>query len=84
MVDRQIGCAGFRVDLAIVDDENPGKYILGITTDGKMYSSSKVARDRDRLREQVLTGLGWKLYHLWSTDWYRNRLVTEIDFVNRY
>lgn len=72
-VDRQIGCAGFRVDLAIVDDEDPGKYILGITTDGKMYSSSKVARDRDRLREQVLTGLGWKLYHLWSTDWYRNR-----------
>ena len=72
-VDRQIGCAGFRVDLAIVDDENPGKYILGITTDGKMYSSSKVARDRDRLREQVLTGLGWRLYHLWSTDWYRNR-----------
>ena len=72
-VDRQIGCAGFRVDLAIIDDENPGKYILGITTDGKMYSSSKVARDRDRLREQVLTGLGWKLYHLWSTDWYRNR-----------
>ena len=73
MVDKHIGCAGFRVDLAIVDDENPGKYILGITTDGKMYSSSKVARDRDRLREQVLTGLGWKLYHLWSTDWYRNR-----------
>ena len=73
MVDKHIGCAGFRVDLAIVDDENPGKYILGITTDGKMYASSKVARDRDRLREQVLTGLGWKLYHLWSTDWYRNR-----------
>ena len=72
-VHKHIGCAGFRVDLAIVDDENPGKYILGITTDGKMYASSKVARDRDRLREQVLTGLGWKLYHLWSTDWYRNR-----------
>lgn len=72
-VDKQIGCAGFRVDLAIVDDENPGKYILGITTDGKMYASSKVAGDRDRLREQVLKGLGWKLYHLWSTDWYRNR-----------
>ncbi|WP_295116219.1 DUF4011 domain-containing protein, partial [uncultured Methanobrevibacter sp.] len=86
MVDRQIGCAGFRVDLAIVDDENPGKYILGITTDGKMYSSSKVARDRDRLREQVLTGLGWKLYHLWSTDWYRNRDLGRkklLDFVEK-
>ena len=85
-VDRQIGCAGFRVDLAIVDDENPGKYILGITTDGKMYASSKVARDRDRLREQVLTGLGWKLYHLWSTDWYRNRDLGRkklLDFVEK-
>ena len=85
-VDKHIGCAGFRVDLAIVDDENPGKYILGITTDGKMYASSKVARDRDRLREQVLTGLGWKLYHLWSTDWYRNRDLGRkklLDFVEK-
>ena len=86
IVDKHIGCAGFRVDLAIVDDENPGKYILGITTDGKMYASSKVARDRDRLREQVLTGLGWKLYHLWSTDWYRNRDLGRkklLDFVEK-
>ncbi len=42
-----------------------------------MYASSKVARDRDRLREQVLEGLGWRLYHLWSTDWYRNREVSK-------
>ena len=85
-VDKQIGCAGFRVDLAIVDEENPGKYILGITTDGKMYASSKVARDRDRLREQVLEGLGWKLYHLWSTDWYRNRDLGRkklLDFIEK-
>ena len=86
VVDKQIGCAGFRVDLAIVDEENPGKYILGITTDGKMYASSKVARDRDRLREQVLEGLGWKLYHLWSTDWYRNRDLGRkklLDFIEK-
>lgn len=72
-VDKQVGCAGFRVDLAIIDKNNPGKYIVGIQCDGKNYSSSKVARDRDRLRKQVLNGLGWDLYHLWSTDWYRNR-----------
>ena len=66
--------------------KNPGKYILGITTDGKMYASSKVARDRDRLREQVLEGLGWKLYHLWSTDWYRNRDLGRkklLDFIEK-
>ena len=75
-VHKQIGCAGFRVNLAI-SSEISGRYILGIITDGKMYSSSKVARDRDRLREQVLDGLGWKLYRLWSTDWYRNRKLTQ-------
>jgi len=75
-VDKQVGCAGFRVDLAIIDKNNPGKYIVGIQCDGKNYSSSKVARDRDRLRQQVLNGLGWNLYHLWSTDWYRNRDLT--------
>jgi hypothetical protein len=61
------------VDLAIIDPDNPGKYILGIQCDGHNYASSKVARDRDRLREQVLNGLGWNIYHIWSTDWYRNR-----------
>lgn len=82
-VDKHVGCAGFRVDLAIIDDNNPGRYILGITTDGKMYASSKVARDRDRLREQVLDGLGWKIYHLWSTDWYRNREVSKERLIER-
>lgn len=63
----------FKIDLAILDDEDPDRYILGIECDGENYKSSKVARDRDRLRDQVLTGLKWNLYHLWSTDWYRNR-----------
>ncbi len=83
-VDEKIGCAGFRVDLAIIDEENPGKYVLGIECDGRNYASSKVARDRDRLREQVLTGLGWNIYHLWSTDWYRNSDLAQsklIDYI---
>jgi hypothetical protein len=61
------------VDLAIVDPEYPGRYLLGIACDGPMYQTSRVARDRDRLRQQILKGLGWKFHRLWSTDWYRNR-----------
>jgi len=72
-IHRQVGCAGFRVDLAIVDPEYPGRYLLGIAFDGPMYQTSRVARDRDRLRQQVLEGLGWRFHRLWSTDWYRNR-----------
>src|SRR5262249_37139278 len=33
----------------------------------------RVARDRDRLREQILTGLGWTLHRIWGPRWYRDR-----------
>ncbi|MCE5213336.1 MAG: DUF3320 domain-containing protein [Methanobacterium sp.] len=72
-IHTQVGCAGFRIDLAILDPEYPGRYLLGIACDGPMYQSSRVARDRDRLREQILKGLGWRFIRLWSPDWYRNR-----------
>ena len=71
-VDHQVGSAGFFVDLAVVDAERPGRYLLGIECDGATYHSSRSARDRDRLRQQVLEGLGWRIHRIWSTDWFRN------------
>jgi len=72
-VDPQVGSAGFFVDLAVVDPDNPGRYLLGIECDGATYHSSRSARDRDRLRQQVLEGLGWRMHRIWSTDWFRDR-----------
>ncbi|GAA3409725.1 DUF4011 domain-containing protein [Paenibacillus hodogayensis] len=69
----QVGCSGYRIDLAVVDPLNENKFILGIECDGKAYHSSKVARDRDRLRQQVLEGLGWKIYRIWSQEWFKKR-----------
>ncbi|HEX6095768.1 MAG TPA: DUF3320 domain-containing protein [Thermoanaerobaculia bacterium] len=71
-VRRRVGCAGFRVDLAVVDPEAPGRYLLGIECDGPKYYDAAVARDRDRLREQMLQRLGWTIHRVWSTDWYRD------------
>ena len=71
-VHRKIGCAGYKMDMAIVNEEMPGHYIIGIECDGPQYFNSHVARDRDRLRHGVLAGLGWQLYRVWSTDWYLN------------
>jgi very-short-patch-repair endonuclease len=71
-VRNKVGSEGFFIDLAVVDTENPGRYLLGIDCDGEAYGQSKSARDRDRLRKQVLQGIGWKMYHIWSTEWYRN------------
>ncbi|MGE0325686.1 MAG: DUF3320 domain-containing protein [Polyangiaceae bacterium] len=69
-VHTQIGVAGYRVDLAIVDPAAPGRYLLGIECDGAMYHSAKVARDRDRIRGTVLERLGWQLRRVWSSDWW--------------
>jgi len=71
-VRRQIGCSGFRIDLAIVHPEHPGRFVLGVECDGATYHSSATARDRDRLRQDVLETLGWKLCRIWSTDWVRD------------
>ena len=60
------------VDLAVSDPDNPGRYILGIECDGPSYNSARSARDRDRLRPQVLEGLGWRLHRAWSPEWASN------------
>lgn len=72
-VDTQIGCSDYRIDLALRDPDRPGRYLIGIECDGAAYHSGKTARDRDRLRQQVLEQLGWTLHRVWSTDWLQNR-----------
>lgn len=69
-VKTQIGASGFRVDLAVVDPEVPGRFILGIDCDGPQFRDARTARDRDRLRQQVLAAHGWVLHRVWSADWY--------------
>ena len=69
----QVGQAGFRIDMAVRDPHKPGRYVLGIECDGAAYHSSVVARDRDRLRQEVLEGLGWRLHRIWGSSWYRER-----------
>lgn len=72
-VKKQVGCANYRIDLAIVNKEKPGKYILAVECDGASYHSSLTARDRDWLRQKCLQNLGWNIYRIWSTDWFKNR-----------
>jgi very-short-patch-repair endonuclease len=81
----QVGVAKYRIDIGVVHPDKAGSYILGVECDGATYHSSKSARDRDRLRQDVLESLNWKIYRVWSTDWYRDperefdRLVQRIE-----
>lgn len=72
-VDCQIGVAGFFIDLAVKHPYKDGEYMVGIECDGAAYHSSKSARDRDRIRQDVLERMGWNIQRIWSTDWFANR-----------
>lgn len=69
----QVGVAGYRIDFGVVDEALPGRFVCGIECDGAAYHNSETARDRDRLRQQVLESRGWTLYRIWSTDWFKDR-----------
>ncbi len=77
-VDTQVGCSGYRIDLAVRHPNIEGKYSLAIECDGETYHSARTARERDRLRQDVLKMRGWKVYRIWSPDWIRHR-STEIE-----
>ena len=71
-VRTQIGVSGFRIDLGIVNPDRGGAYLAGIECDGATYHSSVTARDRDKVRQMVLEGLGWTILRIWSTNWFRD------------
>lgn len=83
-VAQQVGVAGYRIDLAVRHPELRSRFVLGIECDGASYHSAKSARDRDRLRQEALERLGWRLTRVWSTDWFTDprgqaeRLAKEI------
>lgn len=81
----QVGFAGYKIDFGILHPDNPSEFILAVECDGRNYHSSATARDRDRLRQEVLENLGWRFYRIWSTDWFLNpsremtKLLEEIE-----
>ena len=72
VVHPQVGVSAFRVDLGVVHPDAPGRYLAGVECDGATYHRSATARDRDRLREMVLTDLGWTIRRVWSTEWWND------------
>ncbi len=71
-VDLGVGTAAYRIELGVRHPNQPSVYLAGIECDGAAFRSARSARDRDRLRESVLHGLGWNILRVWSTDWFSN------------
>ena len=75
-VHLQLGVQGYWIDIAVHHPEKPGTFLAAIECDGATYHGSRSARDRDRIRQELLESLGWKgkIYRIWSTDWFKNPL----------
>lgn len=76
-VELQVGCSGFRIDMGVRDPARPGRFVLGVECDGATYHSAATVRDRDRLRQSVLEGHGWRIHRIWGPDWVRRRTTEE-------
>lgn len=72
-VHTQVGTEGYRIDIGVLDPDQPGRYLIGVECDGATYHSARSARDRDKLRQRVLESRGWKLHRIWSHDWWQDR-----------
>lgn len=77
----EVGVSGFFIDIGVKHKSFPDGFILGVECDGRAYHSSKSARDRDILRQEILEGLGWNIYRIWSTDWFLdpNKELKKLD-----
>jgi len=74
-VKTQVGCKGYKLDLAVVHPKQKEKFIVGIECDGAKYHSLKSAKERDLYRQGVLEETGWKILRVWSRDWWKNEEV---------
>jgi len=71
-VETSVGYSDQRIELAIVDPAQPNRYLLGVECDGLVYRAASTARDRDRLRDAILEGLGWTMHRIWGREWFRD------------
>ena len=78
----QVGCSGFRIDMAIRHPNERNKFAIGIECDGATYHSSRTARERDRLRQTILEDMGWTIYRIWSTDWIKDTKTEETKLLD--
>ena len=80
-VDTYVGTSEYKINIAVKSPTDENKYILAIELDGCEYGIEPIARERYRLREELLYSMGWNFYRIWSTEWVRNREKVESEIL---
>ena len=74
-VDENLGTSSFRIDLGIKDPKDKNKYALGIITDSDLYCAAPTCRDRNLIQPKMLSRLGWRIFHFWSSEYFDHKDV---------
>ena len=69
-VDTFVGKSRFKVNIAIHDPQNEGKYSMGILLDDKIYHAIPTMSDREIVQPSVLHSLDWSIKRIWTLDWF--------------
>ena len=89
VVERNVGCSGYRIDIGVCDPEAKGAYLAAVECDGDSYAAAYTTRDRDLQRASVLHALGWNNLRVWAADWAldrargESRLLAELEDAKR-
>ncbi len=78
-----VGRSAYRVDVAVVDPADEGRYLAGILLDGRFYRMAGTTRDREIAQPELLEGLGWKVARVWAIDWWEDPDAV-VDEVRRF
>ena len=68
-VEKDVGIGGYRIDLAIKQDD---RYILGIECDSHIYEMSDSTRERDYHRQKYLESRGWHIHRVWTPGMWKD------------
>lgn len=66
-----LGNSDSKISVAVYDKKKD-KFLLGIETDQTAISGSKSILERDVYRNEFLKSRGWKIFRVWSRDWWHN------------
>lgn len=84
-IEVQYKCGGFRIDF-VIKAKKDGRPIIAIECDGAKYHSSEEAYAYDLYRQKQLEQLGFKVYRIWSTNWWhapQREILKLLDFIKQ-
>ena len=67
-----IGRSDYKIDIGVVNPDDPGTYLMGIMCGSESGFELTNARDRNIVQPSVLAGLGWKIVNVHILDWLDN------------